>query len=294
MGGGTRKRRQATAERRSGEAARRERRDAAEFKSEIGRRRELIGKGLPETMEATRTGATGLRETGGFRRGDVARPDIDLTGRGREGFTEFSETGGFAPGERESFLRRATAPTSAAYGHQRDELSRRLALQGGYMPGFGASQSRLTRQASQAGSEVSLGANVELAKQIRAGKEVGLTGLERTRGEAERERIAKERLSVEEESAAARGRVAAQGLLQRYTEFGLAALNQADIRELQNRLQAGNMAQADAQLLAALASQDRSLYENIISGAGAAAGIITAATPVPTAPAPKAPEPKIQ
>jgi hypothetical protein len=282
MGGGTKKRRQRSAERQSSGGAARDRQEHAEFKGNLDRRRGLIERDLPETMEKTRVGAEDLRRTGGFNKEDVGFSDLALGDRGREGYTEFSETGGFSPGEREAFLRRSTAPSAAIYGHQQDELSRRLALQGGYMPGFGASQSRLTRQAGQEASKLSLGANLDLAGEVRAGRELGLRGLERTRDAAGIEKREQDRIALDMEREVAKGRVAGQELLQKYTQFGLAALDQADIRSLQSRLQSGNMSQADAQLLERLAAQDRSLYDNIIAGAGAAAGIITAATPVPT------------
>jgi len=286
MGDGKREGRQQRSETVSRKNAEREQRLAGEFKEDLGERRAIIGEDLQQNLGHARRGAVNLRETGGFTKPESV--GLDLEGRGREGFQNFADTGGFAEGERESFLRRATAPITAIYGRARDELNRRKSVQGGYMPGFGASQSRLTRQAGQESAQVSLGANLDLAEQIRQGKKVGLEGLGRTREAAGTERISRDDQAIAAEREVARGKIAGQELLQRYTEFGIAALDQADIRDLQNRLQAGAMSQSDAQLLASLAAQDKSTFDKIMEGArvatGAAAGILSAGATTSTAP----------
>jgi len=266
--GGARKRRQEASETRSRESVEAEKIGAESLRGELQKRREIVGAGLPEAIESTRTGAMNLRTTGG-----VTPIDIDTTGRGFEGYEEFAKTGGFTPGESENFLRRATAPTAAIYGANKDELSRQKALQGGYSPGFGASEARLTRQAGIAGSEASLTGNLELNKQIREGKLEGLGGMERIRREAEKERLGKQELQQ-------RGEIAGQELLQRFSQFGVAALSDVDVNELRNRLQSGQMSQADAQLLRDLAAQDKTLFDKVMQGigtaGGAAAGILAA------------------
>jgi len=120
----------------------------------------------------------------------------------------------------------------------------------------------LLRHAGQVGAETTLDANLGINEQIREGKLKGLGGLERTRVAA-----------GEEELGVAAGRRVGQDMLQRYTEFGVEALTQIDLVELRSRLQSGALSNADSQLLAALAEQDRSLYENIISGANVVAGV---------------------
>ncbi len=242
--GGNKRRLQDTSERRSKEAVESEKAGAENLRGQLQQRREIIGEGLPESMQSARTGAVNLRETGGIN------PEI----AGYGGYKEFAETGGFSPGEREQFLRRATAPTVAIYARTKDELGRQKALQGGYMPGFTASQNRLTRSAAQAGSEASLAGNVELNKQIREGKIAGFGGQERIEGRTQQ------------------GKIQGQELLQRYTQFGVAALNEVDINELRNRLQTGQISLADSQLLTQLAAQNKTLFENIMSGVGAVGG----------------------
>lgn len=301
--GGKKKDLQNKSEQRSRESVEQEQAGAANLRTELQKRRDILGTGLPESLEAARTGATNLRDTGGITAGigsttagvgAVPQEKIDTSGRGFEGYEELSKTGGFKPGESEQFLRRATAPTAAIYGANRDELSRRQSLQGGYMPGFGASAARLTRQGAQAGAEASLSGNLELNKQIREGKLSGLSGMERIRGEAEKERLSRQELgqkgriaeeelrqkgSIAEGELAQRGKIAGQELLQKYTQFGAAALNEVDVNDLRNRLQSGNISQSDSQLLAQLSAQNKTLFDNIMQGVsavgGATAGILT-------------------
>ena len=253
-------------------------------------------------------------ETGGF---DPSRIR-GLLGESEEGYRDFAKTGGFSDEQRQSFLRRGTAPTAAIYSSLRDRLNRGRALQGGYSPGFGGSSARLARHAAQAGSEASLNANVDLESQIRQGRALGLGGLGDTArtqqgleeslregrhaGLTGQERLAGQEQGLEEslrqgrvtglqgqqgvtaqeqnlEGNIAAGRRAGQDALDRVTRLGVSALTQTDIASLQNRMQSGQLGQADSQLLARLASQDRGLFDNIIAGVGAAAGAATAFLP---------------
>lgn len=253
---------------RSSEAVAAEGKGAAALSGELNQRRAMVGNGLPQTLQATQAGAANLRTTGG-----VTPMDIDTTGRGYEGYQELAKTGGFTPGESENFLRRASAPAQAAYGASKDELSRRTALQGGYMPGFGASEARLTRQAANTGAETALSGNLELNKQVREGKLAGLAGQERVKTQAEAERLAKQ-------GQIQQGQIAGQSALQNYSQFGIAALSDTDVNDLRNRLQSGNMSQQDAQLLAQLSAQHPDKFSQIMQGVktigGATAGVLGA------------------
>lgn len=253
MGGGAKQRRQEESERQSREATNLERQRATELNTELTRRREIVGRGVPETLAAAQTGAQNLRDTGGFG------PEIDAISGG---YKNFAETGGFDPVQKESFLRKATAPVAAIYNRTKDELKRRMALQGGYMPGFDSSAAKITRHAAIEGSNAALGANVELANQVRSGKALGLQGQQ----------------SIAE--AQQRGRIAGQDALQRVSQFGVSALSDVDITDLRNRLQTGQMSQNDAQLLAMLAAQDKTMFEKVMQGistvGGATAGILGA------------------
>lgn len=265
--GGNKRRLQNSAEARSAQSIATEQQGAAALQSELQKRRAMIGEGLPETLQAARTGAANLAATGG-----ITPENLDTSGRGYEGYQELATTGGFNPGEKEQFLRRASAPVTAMYGAARDDNSRRVALQGGYSPGFDASQAKITRQAANAGAESSLNANLDLNKQIREGKLAGLAGQERVKSAAEGERQSRQQMRQQ-------GEIAGQQLLQNYSQFGVAALNETDVNDLRNRIQSGSISQADSQLLTQLAAQNRTLFENIMQGVsavgGATAGVLT-------------------
>ena len=258
-----------------------------------------------------RTGYQNLIDTGGFSPEELALIRSAI-GDQEAGYRDFSVTGGFQPGERDTFLRRATAPVTASYGRARDAASRRSQLQGGYgNAGIGA---RLARQGAQEGARASLAGNVELASQERQGRALGLSGLGETAGRrqgveeslragrtrglegignvrgqeqgfAESQRAGRTRGLEGLESTAGRqrvlesevaaGRRSGQDALNRVSTLGIAALNQTDVLGLQDRLQSGNISQADAQLLTQLASQDRSLFDNIMRGVDAAVSAVT-------------------
>lgn len=280
--GGSKKKRQQAAETTSKQATQQEQIAASNLQKELDSRRSLIGDGLNGTMQSTRTGAEDLRNNGGFSSVPAFDPKtIDTSGRGMEGYTNLSMTGGFSPEQKQSFLRRATAPVSAMFSRVKDELGRRVGLQGGYSPGFDASQSRLLRQSSQAGSEASLNANVDLNNQVRSGQLAGLGGMERIKSTATNEALGARGQDIGQQQAIQSGKIAGQDALQRYTQLGVSALSDIDINELRNRLQVGQMSQADAQLLTQLAAQDKTLFEKIMQGVstvgGAAAGVLTGA-----------------
>lgn len=333
MGGGAKKKRQQAAEDASRKAAETERANAARLQTELDQRRALITPNLSNNIQTTRTGAVDIATTGGYdptqvrntptytprdiptytNPGEIDAFDpskVDISNRGFEGYEDLSRTGGFSPIEKDNFLRRALSPVSAMYSRVKDELARRGAIQGGYSPGFTASNARFLRQEAIAGSEASLGANVNLSNQIRTGKELGLAGMGRVRDEAGREALTARGQNIDargqiidanaiargqditargqeidsnttarqqdinQQNAISGGRVAGQDLLQKYNELGVSALSDVDVNDLRNRLQSGQMSQADAQLLTQLAAQDKTLFEKIMQGVGVAAGAV--------------------
>jgi hypothetical protein len=269
MGGGARKRRQQSAETRSGRAADLETQRARDFQTDLGKRRESLYTNLSDDRARARTSAANL-SSGGFDKKNIG---IDLEGRGREGYQSLADTGGFTEGQRTSFLRRATAPIAAFYNRTRDEISRKRALQGPYGTGFDSADARAVRQGAQEGAQASLRGNVALDEQVRSGRLAGLTGLERTRAAAGREGLDIETTRAADQQTRD---IASQNALNRIYEFGVAGLNEIDRLELQNRLQSGQLSQQDAQLLSIIASQDRSLYDNIVATANVATGALGA------------------
>src|SRR3990167_7125308 len=113
-------------------------------------------------------------------------------------------------------------------------------------------------------------AGLEREKIFNRDTEAGrLGGLERTR-----------EAGGNEAANIAAGRRAGADLLQRFNQMGISALNDTDITDLRSRLQSGQMSQADSELLAQIASRDKSTFDKIMQGiqvcGGAIAGIMGA------------------
>ena len=256
MGGGKKKKLQEEAEAQSRAARERETAQAETLRQELGRRQELVSRGVPEVQESFRQKAEQ------FASGGFTPPQENLDSRGYGGYKELATTGGFTPESMERIRSKATAPIASMYGAAKDELSRSRALQGGYSPGFTASQDRITRRAAQGGAEAALNAEVGIEEQVRQGKQAGLAGMERTRAAAGSEALA------------------GVDALQKYYTFGVDSLSNIDVTGLRNILQSGQMTQADAQLLTALSAQHKSLFDKVMQGisvvGGAAAGVMGA------------------
>lgn len=253
MGGGQRNQRQQQSQDTANQTSSSEQQKASELQGQLQARSDLIGTGLPGVMDSTRTAAQNLSDTGGI--------DESKTGYGT--YTNMAMTGGFTPDQEQEFLRKSTAGTAATYGNISDQMNRSKSLQGGYSPGFDASAAKAARAGSQAIGEAGLSGNVALHQQETANKLAGAAG----------------QTQVQQSEQA--GKIAGQDALQKYSQFGISSLNQDDMTQLQNRLQSGQLSMADSQLLAQLASQDKTAFQNIMQGiqgiGGAAAGALTGA-----------------
>ena len=111
---------------------------------------------------------------------------------------------------------------------------------------------------------------LEREREFESGQNLeGLKGMERTR-----------EAGGNEAANIAAGRRAGADLLQRFNQMGISALNDTDITDLRSRLQSGQMSQADSELLAQIASRDKSTFDKIMQGiqvgGGAIAGIMGA------------------
>lgn len=255
----------------------------------------------PVQLNKVRTANDNIGITGGYDPNELSkiRTSQDSLGGsegyGREGYQSLADTGGYTDEQKTAFLESSMAPVRAAYSRNHDEAGRRLAIQGGYSPGFDSGMDRMARHETQDLSQANLTGRVNLDSAIQNNKLAGLGGLERTRSAMGSEKLAgiNSKIGLESnvagnkigannanaslESSVAQGKIAGQDALQRYLNTGIAALNQNDILTLQNRLQSGQMSQADAQLLEHLAAQQKSTYDQIMQGvqvgAGAVAGI---------------------
>jgi hypothetical protein len=149
-----------------------------------------------------------------------------------------------------------------------------MAINGGYSPGYTSSESRLDRQKNEDIATAGMTGRVNLNNMIQANKLAGLGGLASTQQEINQNKQAGINSGIGLEAGVASGKVAGQDALQRYMDSGVSALNQNDIIQLQNRLQSGNITAADSQMLAQIASQQKSLYDNIMQGVSAVGGAV--------------------
>ena len=163
MCGSGKKRLQTKAEERGQQSTALDNQRAQDMQDRLAERRGSID--IPEQRKTAQTAATGQLETGGFDPGVTEKvrtgieeskapatrlaADTGFSGAGREGYQEFATTGGFSPEQADRFRRAGTRAVPAIYGRAKEEGERRLALQGGYSPGFESGQARLTRQAAQ-------------------------------------------------------------------------------------------------------------------------------------------------
>jgi len=239
MGGSGKKRVQSKAEKRAQETTGREDIRAQEMHGRVQGRRKEIGD-VSKPMIAS----------GGYDPEQLSNlREMAPYGWGREGYEEFSRTGGFDPGDRERFLRSSTRGVSALYARNQDELQRRLALQGGYMPGFTTSQARLSRHAAQEGARATTDANVALEREVRTGRIEGLRGLGSTR-----EAIGRERTGLERDVAGGRLRATRQYFSQ---------LSDADRIDLANRLISAGVSRDEVNALLGIGGQKRSVLDTI-------------------------------
>lgn len=128
-------------------------------------------------------------------------------GYGREGYQRLADTGGFTPEQEQEYLQFALSPTQAVYARNRDEIGRRVALQGGYSPGFDAGTARAARRESQDLQQAGLAGRTSLEEQKRRGVEIGLGGLASTRAAIEGARTNKAQLAAQLEGDIASGRL---------------------------------------------------------------------------------------
>jgi hypothetical protein len=283
MGGGDKKKNQNQAIAVANKSATDEQARASALQTQLQGTHDTISNsvyGAGGSSDLTGAAATNLSQTGGYDPNQLAtlRSSIASTGSsegyGREGYQSLADTGGFTDAQQTDFLQHAVEPTIASYGRNRDELTRRMAINGGYSPGYTSSESRLDRQKNEDIATAGMTGRVNLNNMIQANKLAGLGGLASTQQEINQNKQAGINSGIGLEAGVASGKVAGQDALQRYMDSGVSALNQNDIIQLQNRLQSGNITAADSQMLAQIASQQKSLYDNIMQGVSAVGGAV--------------------
>lgn len=240
-------------------------------------------------MDETRGGYRKFADTGGFFDSDISdfmhyvtAPTKAIYGRAKDDMNRRNTLqGGYSPGFSSSAAR---LTRQGAQAGSEASLAGKTNL---------AAQIREGKLAGLGGLERSDSANLGLEESIRSGRAQGAAGLASTRGQIEAGRQGRAGMELDSEAATSGRQLAglegaralendlqsgrAQGVdaLQRYTQFGVASLNQNDLTELQNRMNEGNISQADSQLLSQLAAQQKSLFDKIMQGVNIAGGALT-------------------
>lgn len=101
-----------------------------------------------------------------------------------KGWGTFAETGGYSPEDIAGIRQRSLSGIPSIYERARQELGRRSAVQGGYMPGFGGNLAQMARQMSQIQAEKARDVELGISGAVRQGKIAGMGGLAQLYGAA--------------------------------------------------------------------------------------------------------------
>jgi len=207
------------------------------------------------------TTAKRFADTGGLENADLDR------WRGGGVYDEFSKTGGISDADKANMQAKALSPISSFASGERDELARRRNVQGGYAPGFDASQRALKRDTSRNIAATSLDSELGISDRQREGRMWGAEGMSRTEGEIETLRTQNQlegsRQVASIQQAVASGMMsAAQGRAMidqtnQQTKLAIASgRTQRDIAKLQMQAAAGNASAARSLAKAQMDSQN--------------------------------------
>lgn len=92
------------------------------------------------------------------------------------GYQDWAKTGGYSDMDIANMRARGMAPVRAAYANANRDVDRKVALQGGYSPGYGVLKSRLAREQSSAMSDASTNIEAALAQMRNEGRRFGMAG----------------------------------------------------------------------------------------------------------------------
>jgi hypothetical protein len=145
------------------------------------------------------------------RQGLAAGRETELYGLAKPGYEEFAKTGGISPEEEGKARTSVSHGVSSQYGRLKEYLTRRRAIQGGYAPGFGASQAKVARQSANATGEALTNLDANLLAQRREGRLQGLGGLEGMRSgyAGEQQGLLGTRLGLEQKRRGVLGNISA-------------------------------------------------------------------------------------
>lgn len=122
-------------------------------------------------LESALPGYQKMQDTGGVSDADMN----NITGNGV--FKEFSETGGYTNKDKANIRSRAISPIGSLATGTAEEMARRRAVQGGYSPGYDASNRALLRDTGKGITDASLGAELGIKDQVNTNRMAGATAL---------------------------------------------------------------------------------------------------------------------
>ena len=244
-----------------------------DFYGDVG----MIGRDTYDEAERAYKGmdqstAKRFADTGGLENADLAR------WRGGGVYDEFGKTGGYSDVDKANIRSRALSPIGSFAAGERDEMARRRGVQGGYAPGFDASQRALKRDTSRNIADTSLNAELGIQENVREGRKWGAEGMSRTEGEIETTRTQNQlegsrQVSQIQQAMASGMMSAAQGRMMidqtnQQTKLAMASgRTQREIAELQLKAARGNASASRALANAQMQAQnERFLIEGEQAG----------------------------
>jgi hypothetical protein len=102
--------------------------------------------------------------------------------RGNGVFDEQAKTGGYSDTDIKNIRARGLSPISAYATNTKNELDRRLAVQGGYGPGFDEAAKSLRRETARGITDTALNTELDIKDRVNAGKMAGATALSGAEG----------------------------------------------------------------------------------------------------------------
>lgn len=216
-------------------------------------------KGMFKSMDLST--AKRFADTGGLEDADLERM------RGLGVYDEFARTGGFSDTDTANIRAKALSPIGAFAQNERNELATRRNVQGGYSPGFDASQRALKRDTARNIASTSLDAELGISDRVREGRQWGASNAASSEMGIEQLRTSNQlegsRQVAQIQQAMAQGVLGAQqgqamiDQANQQTQLAIATgRTNKDIAELQRRAAAGNASAARELAQAQLSAQN--------------------------------------
>lgn len=128
----------------------------------------------PESRASLGSNIQGLKDIGATGGIDAASENRF---RGGGVYDEFAQTGGYTPAQQANIKKQALSPIIAYRQNMSDSLATRRNVQGGYAPGFDATNRALSRDTSRNIADTSLNANIALQDKVNANRLTGAGGM---------------------------------------------------------------------------------------------------------------------